>query len=240
MILKWNKKVLSMQSAYNLLLKTGSGCTFEEFRTFSFLCKLGFRVFRHKKYLKNNSSDPKDLTKVPVISSKKKSNKNNYMKIENIKKPKSFPKIESGWVVIPKPPLYCIPYNIQPYYDTYTFNVSFISNSVVITDVISFFNTVDLKKTPFIENESMVYDDLKTIGKYPVYEMNICKTIKSIINDFYEPLIKRLKYFGELERNDNIYHEMEFKHLCIPSKDIITPLASSNDECHSDEINDKN
>lgn len=165
--------------------------------------KLGFRVFKHDNKLKNDLPNSNDLTKVFEKSlKKKKNNTNNSKKIENnFKKQVIFPNIESsGWVVISRPQSYYLPHNVQPKYDTYTFNISLISNAAVITEVISFDETSDLKMIPFFEKETIVYDNSKTIGMYPVYEKNICYAIKFKTEISDEPKIKRLKIM-ETEKN---------------------------------------
>jgi len=198
LLLKWNGRILSIKNAYALLLAEGSGCTFKQFRTFNYLVKLGFRVFRHNSELKNNNNSDKisNLTKLPITVIKKKICNENNIKLycnSSFKNKVSFSEVKStGWVVITKPPECYTPHNIQPNYDTYSFNITVRPDTLKITEMISFYETSDLKKRPFY-HKPMVFNS-KSIGMYPVYEKTTPKTIKSNKEDSYEPHVKRLKY----------------------------------------------
>lgn len=193
--MKYNGIQLSIKHAYTLLLKEKGDCTFEQFRTYGYLVKLGFRVFRHDAELKKTSSyNSENLTKKPEIPTRKKRyNANDNDEFYNYKDRITFPELEStGWVVLSKPPLCFTPYNIQPDYDVYTFNITVSSNTVKITEVISFYDSLDFKKTPFYPGKQIVYDALPT-GMYPKYERNIKNVFKNVEQIMYEPQIKRLK-----------------------------------------------
>lgn len=198
MVLKCNGIQLSIKHAYTLLLKEGD-CTFEQFRTYGYLVKLGFRVFRHDAELKKTGSyNSENLTKKPEIPTKKKRCKANDTRADDefycFKDKITFPELEStGWVIISRPPLCFTPYNIQPNYDVYSFNTTVCSNTIKITEVISFYESLDLKKTPFYPGKPIVYDSSPT-GVYPMYEKNIKKNNRNIEQIMYEPQIKRFKF----------------------------------------------
>lgn len=178
-----------------------NNCTFNQFRTYGYLVKLGFRVFKYDSKLKNDNYDPKNLTKLPEISAKKKKSNINNFKIKNKtdisycnRNIAPFPKLESsGWVVISRQPSIYLPLNVQPNYDVYSFNITIKSNSTIITEIIAFYETIDFKKIPFCPVESEVYESPLPTGKYPVYEKNILKIIKSENENNYEPQVKRFK-----------------------------------------------
>lgn len=201
MILKWNKIKISIKNAYTLLLAPGNGCTFNQFRTYGYLVKLGFRVFKHDSKLRNDNYDQKNLTKLPEISSKKKKYSTNNFRLNNKtevsycnKNTVPFPKLESsGWVVISRQPSIYLPSNLQPNYDVYSFNITIKSNTTVITEMIAFNETTDVKKVQFHPRESKVYESPLSTVIYPVYEKNIPKIIKSNYENIYEPQAKRFK-----------------------------------------------
>lgn len=202
LLLKWNGRILSIKNAYALLLAEGSGCTFKQFRTFSYLVKLGFRVFRHNSELKNNINDNEinNLTKLPETSTKRKSYniKTDHKSYSNDKV--SFSGIVStGWVTLSRPPQCYTPYNIQPDYDTYSFNITVSSDTLKITEVISFYETLDFKKMPFYPKPTIIYGSQPT-GMYPVYEKITPKTKKSDEDIMYEPHVKKSKY-SEIEKD---------------------------------------
>lgn len=189
MKLIWNNRNLSIKNAYALLLATGSGCTFRQFRTYDYLVRLGFRVFKYDSDLKLDDHNSKPITKQPEMTTKEK-NKNMIGKkiIKNPIEPKkvSLPNLKSNWVIISRPPQNCCPLNIHPVYDVYSFNMCFCPNPR-ITEMISFNETSNLKRSPFFPTESIVCDSQPT-GIYPVYEKSIPKT-----KNVYEPNVKRFK-----------------------------------------------
>ncbi|XP_050433036.1 metacaspase-2 isoform X2 [Adelges cooleyi] len=142
LLLKWNGKILSIQNAYSLLLAENSGCTFDHFRTYSYLMKLGFRVFRYDKELHFNSYceyNPQDLTKLKELPWKKKRGKDifkNSLSKKNSSNSQFFPKCKTGWVTLNKPSNEFLPNTLQPLYDTYLFNLSLESNHSRIIEMI--------------------------------------------------------------------------------------------------------
>lgn len=162
---------------------------------------MGFRVFKYDSKLRNDNYDPKNLTKLPEISSKKKKKGINNFKIQNKteisfcnKNVVPFPKLESsGWVVISKQPSIYLPLNLQPNYDVYSFNITIKSNTTLITEMIAFYETNNLKKVPFCPRESKMYESPLSTGIYPVYEKNIPNIIKSDYENICEPPVKRFK-----------------------------------------------
>ncbi|XP_025415626.1 uncharacterized protein LOC112687240 isoform X2 [Sipha flava] len=198
LILRWNERKLSIKNAYALLLQAGSGCTFEQFRTYGYLVKLGFRVFKYNNELKNNNYHKNDLTKVPEIPYKKK--KDHVKKIRKFdslictpNNRESFPKLKStGWVVISRPESCYLPHNILPNYDTYSFNIAVSSNSIKIIKVVPYYENMNLKKKKKFPKESMIYDSFLLTGNHPIYEKNILKTVK-FDDTMYIPQIKKLK-----------------------------------------------
>lgn len=199
LLLKWNERILSIKNAYALLLEEGSGCTFKQFRTYSYLVKLGFRVFRHNSELKNNNNGDEinNLTKLPETLGRRKTYNANNIKIDcnsSSKDKVSFSGVKStGWVILSRPPECYTPYNIQPDYDTYSFNITVSPDTLKITEVISFYETIDLKKPPFYPKPMIIFDSNPT-GIYPVYEKTTPETIQSYKEDMCEPRVKRLKY----------------------------------------------
>lgn len=200
LVLTWKEKKLSIKNAFALLLNFSSGCTFEQFRTYGYLVKLGFRVFRHNENIKNTCSfDPKDLIKLPVKSKKKKFISNKPIKNDQGCKNKvTFSKLSSNQVVISRPPQWCMPYNVQPDYDTYSFKLAVKSDGhIEITEMVSFYETKNLKKISFHPQTPIIYD-LQPSGMYPIYEKSIPK-IKNLENDnqdkhlYYVPPIKKSK-----------------------------------------------
>lgn len=201
LILKWNGNVLSIQNAYSLLLSAGSNCSFKQFRTYSYLVKLGFRVFKYDSKLNNNNYSSKDLTKLPEKSSRK-TKSNNINKANNFKDTQlvnlslrnnvNFPKItSSAWVMVSTPPKCYLPLNLQPKYDFYMFKITVSPVLTEITAMLSdYYSDGCIKK--FFEKESIVYDSPIT-GMYPVYEKNISNTVQSSAVNTCEPRNKKLK-----------------------------------------------
>lgn len=218
-MLTWKGKKLSIKNAFILLLDFSSGCTFERFRTYGYLVKLGFRVFRHDKEIKNtNIMYPKDLTK--RLASTKKTNFTDNKQIKNVydsKNKVAFPITNySIWVMLSRPPPYLMPYNLLPKYDTYSFNVAVQSDGQTkITEVISHHKSNNFKfpKLP------IVYD-LQSTGMNSVYEKNIpeIKTSMSYQNkDFsYVPPAKKSK-------------RTKTEDICAPVKTSVT-ISTSNDK----------
>lgn len=196
--LTWKERILSIKNAYTLLLNHNDICTFEQFRTYSYLVKLGFRVFRHDRSLINtNNFDPKDLTKLPVNLKKKKFSNNKQMKnIQHSKKKVNFPKLNSGEIILLKPPQSLTPNNIQLNCDTYSFNITVTPLATNITEFNSFRQSLSLKNNNFFFNDSTWHTVNPTVG-YPVYEKNIVKFNKSKDPNFedlmYVPPIKKPK-----------------------------------------------
>jgi len=194
LILKWNERKLSIKNAFSLLLAAGTGCTFEQCRTYGYLVKLGFRVFKHNNKLINNTYDSKDISKLPDMSTNRKKRNANYrsMQTENI--PKLFkkipsPKLKTYFELIYTPPSHYLPQNLQPVYDVYSYELAVISGSINIIDRRYFEEQIGLDN---VETESIVYES-KPIGMYPVYEKNIPQTIKFNDENIYEPSVKKLK-----------------------------------------------
>lgn len=208
LLLTWKERKLSIKNAFALLLNFNSGCTFEQFRTYSYLVKLGFRVFRHNENIKNTCSfDPKDLIKLPVKSKKKKFTSNKPIKNDQGYKNKVIlPKLNSNQVVISRPPQWCMPYNVQPDYDTYSFKLAVKSDGhIEITEMVSFYETKNLKKNSFCPQASIIYD-LQPSGMYPIYEKNIAKIKNSENNNqdkhlYYVPPTKKLKLVDNENKN---------------------------------------
>lgn len=199
LLLKWNGKKLSIKNAYALLLSVESGCTFEQFRTYGYLVKLGFRVFRYNNELKNDSYDSfDDLTKLPEITGKKykykQTNNGEFNNIHSSKDKIFFSELEStSLVTISSPPPNYLPFNLQPEYDTYLFNLIVSPDNLKITKVTFFNKTLNLEKNPFDKKaKPVICDSQKFTGIYPVYEKTTPKIIEFDENTF-EPRIKRLK-----------------------------------------------
>jgi len=219
LVLTWKGRKLSIKNAFTLLLDFSSGCTFERFRTYGYLVKLGFRVFRHDKEIKNtNEMYSKDLTK--RLAKTKKTNFTDNKQIKNVydgKNKVAFPNTNySIRVILPRPPSYLMPYNLLPKYDTYSFNLAIQSDGQTkITKVISHHESNNFKfpKLP------IVYDSQST-GVYPVYEKNIPEVKPSVSyqnRDFnYVPPIKKSK----LTKTEDI---------CLPLKTSVT-VSTSNDK----------
>lgn len=224
LILRWNERKLTIKNAYALLLKAGSGCTFEQFRTYGYLVKLGFRVFKYDEELKNNDYHPKDLTKYTEIPYKRKKNiAKNIKKVDSSvctsSDKVSVPKLESnGLVIISRPSSCYLPQNLQPNYDTYSFNITMSPNSSKITKVIPSYKTIDSKEKSIFSKGSIIYDSPQPTGRHPVYEKNILKTVK-IDDTMYIPQIKKFKPMGT-----------EVNSLSITSN---MPSSILNDEKHS-------
>lgn len=198
LVLTWKERKLSIKNAFALLLNFNSGCTFEQFRTYGYLVKLGFRVFRHNKNIKNTCSfDPKDLIKLPVKSKKKCISNKPIKNNQDCKNKVTFSKLSSNQVVISRPPQWCMPYNVQPDYDTYLFKLVKSDGHIEITEMISSYKTKNLKNISFHPQTPIIYD-LQPSGMYPIYEKNISK-IKNLENDnqdkhlYYVPPIKKSK-----------------------------------------------
>lgn len=199
LVLTWKERKLSIKNAFALLLNFSSGCTFEQFRTYGYLVKLGFRVFRHNENIKNTCSfDPKDLIKLPVKSKKKFISNKPIKNDQDCKNKVTFSELSSNQVVISRPPQWCLPHNVQPEYDTYSFKLAGKSDGhIEITEMVSFYETKHLKKKSFHPQTPTIYD-LQPSGMYPIYEKNIPK-IKNLENDnqdkhlYYVPPIKKSK-----------------------------------------------
>lgn len=197
MLLKWNERKLSIKNAFSLLLATGSGCTFEQCRTYGYLVKLGFRVFKHDNKLKNNMHDSKDVPKLPDMSTKRKKRNANYRYLQTENSPKVLkkipsPKLKTHYEIIFTPQSHYMPQNLQPFYDVYSYNLAVISGSVEIIDFKYYEKQTSLEN---VKKESIVYES-QPIGIYPVYEKNIPQTIKSDEENIFEPRLKRLKFTG--------------------------------------------
>lgn len=233
LLLKWNGKKLSIKNAYALLLSAGSGCTFEQFRTFGYLVKLGFRVFRYNNELKNNGScdTMENLTKLPEIADKKYKYKQiNEFDVHSSKDKIYFPELESiNLITISRPPLNYLPFNLQPKYDNYSFTLTVSPDILKISKVISFSKTLKSEKNPFDKNIVLVECDLKTpTGIYPVYEKTTPKMIKSD-KEIFEPQVKRLKtekYVPSLDVNNSDYNIM-FAMDGLPIINNVTASTSS-------------
>lgn len=200
LLLKWNERKLSIKNAFSLLLAAGSGCTFEQCRTYGYLVKLGFRVFKHDDKLKSNMYDSKDVLKLPDLSTKKKKRNTNYKSIQTEKSPKVFnkilsPKLKTHCEIIFTPQSHYMPQNVQPFYDVYSYNLAVISGSVEIIDFKSFEKQTSLEN---LKKESLEHKS-QPIRIYPVYEKNIPQTIKSDEKNIHEPRVKKLK-FTEIEK----------------------------------------
>lgn len=237
MKLIWNNRNLSIKNAYALLLATGSGCTFRQFRTYDYLVRLGFRVFKYDSNLKPDDCDSKYVTKQPEIATKVK-NKNVIAKkiIKNPNEPKkvSLPNLKSNWVIISRPPQNCCPLNIQPVYDVYSFNMCFCPNPR-IAEIISFNETNDLKKSPISQEESILYDSQPT-GNYPVYEKSVPKTTNFDKQNIYEPKVKRFKSMRTEEEpptfsmTDSIFYDKSNLHTSFNIENLTNKVFSSKNE----------
>jgi len=220
LLLKWNERKLSIKNAFSLLLAAGSGCTFEQCRTYGYLVKLGFRVFKHDNKLTNNMYDSKDLLKLPDLSTKKKKRNPNYRSIQTEKSPKVFnkilsPNLKTHCEIIFTPQSHYMPSNVQPFYDVYSYDLAVISGSIEIINFKSFEKHISLDN---LKKESLVH---KSQPIYPVYEKNIPQSIKSVEKNIYEPKVKKFK-FTEIKKNHSFY--------------ILNMTASTS----STSINDKN
>lgn len=194
LILKWNERKLSIKNAFSLLLAAGTGCTFEQCRTYGYLVKLGFRVFKHNNKLINNTYDSKDISKLPDVSTNRKKRNANYRSTQTENIPKLFkkipsPKLKTYFELIYTPQSHYLPQNLQPVYDVYSYELAVISGSINIIDRRYFEEQIGLDN---VETESIVYES-KPIGMYPVYEKNIPQTIKFNDENIYEPSVKKLK-----------------------------------------------
>jgi len=219
LLLKWNERKLSIKNAFSLLLAAGSGCTFEQCRTYGYLVKLGFRVFKHDNKLKNNMYDSKDVSKLPDISTKRKQKNANYRSIQTEKSPKVFnkipsPKLKTHCEVISTPQSHYMPHNVHPYYNVYSYDLAVISGSVEIIDFKSFEKQTSLEN---LKKESLVLKS-QPIRMYPAYEKNILQTLKPDEKNIYEPRVKKFK-FTEIKK--------------FPSLDTLNMTASTS-------TNDKN
>lgn len=189
LLLKWNEKKLSIKNAFSLLLAAGSGCTFEQCRTFGYLVKLGFRVFKHDNKLRNNTYDSKDVSKLPDVSTKRKKHNANYRSMHTENSPKiPSPKLKTHEIIF-TPPLHYMPQNLQPFCDVYSYDLAVISGSTEIIDFKYFKKQTDLEN---IKKESIMYESQFT-GMYSVFEKNIPLTIKTNKDNIYEPRVKKLK-----------------------------------------------
>jgi len=194
LLLKWNERKLSIKNAFSLLLAAGSGCTFEQCRTYGYLVKLGFRVFKHNNKLKNNTYDSKDVSKLPDVSTKRKKRNPNFRSIQTDNSPKVFkkilsPKLKTHHEIIFTPQSHYMPQNLQPFYNVYSYDLAVISGS---TKIIDFNHFEDKTSLDNFKKESIVYES-QPIGMYPVYEQNIPPTIMSDETNIYEPRVKKLK-----------------------------------------------
>ncbi|XP_060842072.1 uncharacterized protein LOC132922522 [Rhopalosiphum padi] len=195
LVLKWNERKLSIKNAFSLLLAEGTGCTFEQCRTYGYLVKLGFRVFKHNNKLINKIYDAKDIPKLPDVSTNRKKRNGNYRSMQSENIPKFFKKFPSperktNFELVYTPLSHYLPQNLQPVYDVYSYELAVISGSIKIIDYKYFEKYNSLEN---VEKESIVYGS-KPIGMYPVYEKNIPKTIKSNDENIYEPSVKKLKF----------------------------------------------
>ncbi|XP_025203271.1 uncharacterized protein LOC112600288 isoform X2 [Melanaphis sacchari] len=194
LVLKWNERKLSIKNAFSLLLAEGTGCTFEQCRTYGYLVKLGFRVFKHNNKLINNTHDSKDVPKLPDMSTNRKKRNVNYRSTQTENIPKFFkklpsPKLKTYFELVYTPPSHYLPQNLQPVYDVYSYELAVISGSIKIIDYRYFEEQKSLEN---VEKENIVYKSQPT-GMYPVYEKNIPQTIKSNDENIYEPRVKKLK-----------------------------------------------
>ncbi|CAH1708012.1 unnamed protein product, partial [Aphis gossypii] len=197
LVLKWNERKLSIKNAFSLLLAAGTGCTFEQCRTYGYLVKLGFRVFKHNNKLINNTHDSKDISKLPDVSTNRKKRNANYRSTQTENIPKFFkkitsPKLKTYFELIYTPQSHYLPQNLQPVYDVYSYELAVISGSINIIDRRYFEEQIGLIGLENVETESIVYES-KPIGMYPVYEKNIPQTIKLNDENIYEPSVKKLK-----------------------------------------------
>lgn len=204
MLLKWNERKLSIKNAFSLLLAAGSGCTFEQCRTYGYLVKLGFRVFKHDNKLKNNAHDSKDVPKLPNMSTKRKKRNANYRSLQTENSPKVLkkipsPKLKTHYEIIFRPQSHYMPQNLQPFYDVYSYNLAVVSGSVEIIDFKYYEEQTGLEN---VKKESIVYES-QSIGMYPAYEKNIPQTIKSDEENIFEPRLKRLK-FTEIKKDHSL------------------------------------
>jgi len=145
-----------------------------------------------------------NLTKLPETLVGRKTYNSNNIKYDcntSSKDKVSFSGVKStGWVILSRPPECYTPYNIQPDYDTYSFNITVSPDSLKITEVISFYETIDFKKPPFYPKPIIIFDSSPT-GIYPIYEKTAPETIHSYKKDMCEPHVKRLKY-SEIVKDD--------------------------------------
>ncbi|VVC42170.1 tRNA-splicing endonuclease, subunit Sen54, N-terminal [Cinara cedri] len=206
LILRWNGNELSFQNAFIQLLAEGSNCTFNQFKTYSYLKKMGFRVFKFDKTLIRKNVSLPNLTKIPEKSLRIKDNVKNKTKFRRknthpvnscLGNNESFPIIPgTNWVVVTTPPQYYLPHNLQPSNNVYMFNITKTPQNMKITAMLSDYYSENYIKKPFIEKESIVYES-PTTGMYPVYEKNIPKReklkVKSVEENIYEPKGKKLK-----------------------------------------------
>jgi len=228
LLLKWNERKLSIKNAFSLLLAAGSGCTFEQCRTYGYLVKLGFRVFKHDNKLNNNTYDSKDVSKLPDPSTKRKRRNANYRPIQTENSPKALkkipsPKLKTHCEIIFTPQSHYIPQNVQPFYDVYSYNLAVISGSVEIIDFKYFEEKTALEN---LNNESTVYES-QPIGMYPVYEKNIPQTIKSDEKNIFEPRIKRLK-FTEIKKDQSLNTSTMTASTSINAKNLSSLSSTTN------------
>ncbi|XP_050540115.1 uncharacterized protein LOC126904851 isoform X2 [Daktulosphaira vitifoliae] len=223
LLLEENGKKFSIQSAYNTLLAENSGCTFEQYRTYAFLLKLGFRVFRHDKDLFNRNKieyGPQNLIIIRELPwSKKKLTCNNIpvSKNSNFYR-KLFPKHKNGWINLHKPPSKYLPSGLQPYYNTYSFNLCQKSNQLRIIEMISKSKNEDIQQLNTlnnlnnslqskVDNYQLKYEENKPSSLLPKKEGcnnksvplilldSECNSVKRkvVINDNLQGDIKRIK-----------------------------------------------
>lgn len=236
MILTWNEKSLSIENAYAILLGPKSGCTFEQFRTYTYLVKLGFRVFKTDNELRNNSViDPNDyLTRLPVIPYRKKEFIKDFLEKKkeclNLGSEMFFPKLVTGssWLVLTRPLEKHLPYNVQPINDHYSFNICTSKTGTKITEVVTFRDRDEhLKRKPPLKRENKVHQPQPT-GAFPIYEKNMPETINSDNRNIDEPQVKRFKHMKTDEENLLSTSKTDF---------ILNENNASTSNCKADMIN---
>ncbi|VVC35729.1 tRNA-splicing endonuclease, subunit Sen54, N-terminal [Cinara cedri] len=249
LILRWKGNELSFQNAFTLLLAEGSSCTYKQYKTYSYLKKMGFRVFKFDNKLNQNNCSLPNLTKLPEKSARKKNNnsvknnqkfqkKNTHLVNSSLGDNVCFPKIAgTNWVVVSTPPQCYLPHNLQPCNNIYMFNIT-KGRHMEITAMLSDYYSENYKKKPFFEKESIVYESPPT-GMYPVYEKNIPKReelmVKAIEKNNYEPKKKKLKLLNTnkddlpvaINLTSNLSYLVNANVTNTETKNINTMTASS-------------
>lgn len=189
MELRWKNKPLSIQKAYTLILSSKSNYTINYYRTYSYLVKLGFRVFRGlddaAKQL-NEQTDP--IAAIDNSEDKKFVRQKSLSKFQD----RVFvPRVQPGLLKLVTPHKDLLPYNLQPRGDYYSFNLSLSGSGLKIVQMKSIIYE-HKEKTPFVENKTIVYKSQPS-GVYPVYEENKPVVAENDDDVIYEPDIKRFK-----------------------------------------------